>query len=295
MTAASIYPSIWLAEFGEFAEWQNYREIAAGAHPVLAEIDDRLIHSRRPFQVNGYCSLCGSVQPLSVRWDYAGTDGNGTIFPAWTEIAACGCCGSNSRMRALFSYLTEKLAVAADAEIYIAEQVTEYYRRLKARYPNLVGSEYLGTDLAPGETVHREAEFIRHEDITRLSFQSGRFDLIITQDVFEHVPDYRSAFSECRRVLKSGGHLLFTVPFFYHQPDTEIRAAVSASGEIEHLLPPEYHGNPLGGGALCFQHFGWDLLGSLKQAGFSEATAALYWGPHQGHFGQYFFVFSAKA
>lgn len=295
MKAASIYPSIWLAELDGFASWQSYRENAAGLHPVLVELDDRLMHSRRPFVVNGYCSLCASVQPLSVRWDYAGGDGNGAIAPAWTEIAACGCCGSNSRMRALFSYLTDKLAVPPDAEIYIAEQVTEYYRRLKSRYQNLVGSEYLGTDLAPGEIVLRGAEFIRHEDITRLSFDSGRFDLIITQDVFEHVPDYRSAFSECRRVLKSDGHLLFTVPFFYPRPDTEVRAVVSAQGEVEHLLPPEYHGNPLGGGALCFQHFGWDILDSLKQAGFSEAKAALYWGPHQGHFGQYFFVLSARA
>ncbi len=61
-----------------------------------------------------------------------------------------------------------------------------------------------------------------------------------------------------------------------------------------HRLPPEIHGNPVSDeGSLCFQNFGWDILADLGGVGFSDAKAALYWGPWQGHLGYPFFVFSA--
>ena len=49
-------------------------------------------------------------------------------------------------------------------------------------------------------------------------------------------------------------------------------------GTIEHLHPPEYHGDPLDpGGCLCFHHFGWDLLDLLRDAGFRSVTAYSVW------------------
>jgi SAM-dependent methyltransferase len=37
-------------------------------------------------------------------------------------------------------------------------------------------------------------------------------DAVLSLDVFEHIQDDSKAISECRRVLKKGGHLIFTVP-----------------------------------------------------------------------------------
>ncbi|MEW6416597.1 MAG: hypothetical protein AB1480_00535 [Nitrospirota bacterium] len=38
--------------------------------------------------------------------------------------------------------------------------------------------------------------------------------------------------------------------------------------EIEYLLPPEYHGDPLSSeGCLAFYHFGWEMFSQLKETG----------------------------
>ena len=169
------------------------------------------------------------------------------------------------------------------------------YQAIKHRYANTVGSEYLGADHVAGEEVFQASLGIavRHEDLTGLSFDSHSFDVVITQDVFEHIPDFQRALSECARILKPGGRLLFTIPFFPMQAETGIRAQLDAEGKIIHHLPPELHGDPVtGAGILCFQNFGWSLLNALKVAGFQDCIAHHYWGPWSGHMGGHFFVFS---
>jgi SAM-dependent methyltransferase len=184
------------------------------------------------------------------------------------------------------------------ARIYVAERLTPAYRVLAAHYPGLVGSEYLDPALTSGTEVEHgpEALHVRHEDLTRLSFEDATFDRVVTMEVFEHVPAYRAALHACRRVLRPHGSLIFTVPFFPEQRTTEVRATVANDGTIIHHLPAEYHGDPVRveAGALCFQHFGWDLLDDLRAVGFATATANLYWGPWQGHLGRPYFVFEAR-
>jgi len=45
---------------------------------------------------------------------------------------------------------------------------------------------------------------IRNEDVTRLTFADSSFDLMITNDVLEHVPSYEDAYRELFRVLAPG-------------------------------------------------------------------------------------------
>lgn len=50
--------------------------------------------------------------------------------------------------------------------------------------------------------------------------QEGKYDFIISTDVFEHVsPPVSVAFENCRRLLKSGGFMIFSVPYV-NGPDT---------------------------------------------------------------------------
>jgi SAM-dependent methyltransferase len=231
---------------------------------------------------------------MNVNWMYGEVTGTGSFNPSWTETFICPSCGFNSRMRALYALVTEELQVRPTARIYLAEQVTHGYRIYKSRFPNLIGSEYLGATLTPGREYVHDGARVRHEDHTDLSFAAESLDVVITQDVFEHIPDYRQALRESRRVLKPGGCMAFSIPFFSWQPETETLVQVMPDGTLEHLRPPEYHGNPLGNGSLCFHHLGWDVLDELRAAGFSEAAAHLYWGPWQGHCGMPLFVFSAR-
>jgi SAM-dependent methyltransferase len=108
------------------------------------------------------------------------------------------------------------------------------------------------------------------EDITALSFRENAFDLIVSSEVFEHVPQLDKAFSETARVLKPGGSHLFTVP---PRARTKKRAEI-VGGQIKHLEPPEYHLDPLSPkGILAFWDIGPDLPDVIPCAGLKVRTA----------------------
>ena len=50
-------------------------------------------------------------------------------------------------------------------------------------------------------------------DIQSLEFQGDAFDVVWCRDMLPLVPDLRRAFSECARVLKTGGHMLIFTNF----------------------------------------------------------------------------------
>ena len=94
--------------------------------------------------------------------------------------------------------------------LYIAENNTPLYEALarNARPDLLVGSEYFGDSFVSGDLV----DGVRHEDLQQLSFPDASFDLVLTTEVLEHVPDAERAEQEIVRVLRPGGYYLFTVP-----------------------------------------------------------------------------------
>lgn len=294
----TMFPSIWLGDFRSKAEWDSWSPQFNAALSVYDWIDDHLLYSRHPFSFPAYCSACEKVTKMRIDWMFgAGDITTPSVHPAWTETSLCSECGLNSRMRALWDFLKTRRKLERHQRVYIAEQLTTFYRKLKRKISSLVGSEYLGPDYKSGTIVVslKWRGKIRHEDLRALSFADGTFDLVITQDVFEHIFEYKKAFTEIRRVLAPGGVLVFTIPFFWNSEHTVTRASVGERGEIIHHLPPEIHRNPTSSaGSLCFQNFGWDILSSLREAGFADAAAHLYWGPWQGHLGFPFFVFSAS-
>src|SRR5947207_15948896 len=74
--------------------------------------------------------------------------------------------------------------------------------------------EYLPTHFfpdAPRGQIHRG---FRCEDLMAQTFENESFDLVITSDVFEHLPDVTSAVREIMRTLKPGGAHIFKVHWF---------------------------------------------------------------------------------
>jgi Methyltransferase domain len=226
----------------------------------------------------GYCIACGRPRRF---WTVALTPGlDPSVVPNWREGMNCRGCRLNSRMRASIHLLLWALRPEPRCRIYLTEQITALYRWVKLRFPDAVGSEYLRDGTERGSNSRYG---IRHEDLTALSFADESFDVIISLEVMEHIPDFRKAFSECARVLKLGGRMLLSVPF--HQGTEHLlRARVRDDGSIEHLLPPENHGDPLDPcGCLCFHHFGWDVIDFLKADGFRQATAYSIWSHQLGY------------
>lgn len=79
-------------------------------------------------------------------------------------------------------------------------------------HPSLVN-----IDVVPGPAIHVRASAMD------LPFQDEAFDLVMSQEVVEHVNDPLRALCEMRRVLRKGGSLYFQVPFVigYHPGPTD--------------------------------------------------------------------------
>jgi hypothetical protein len=231
----------------------------------------------RDFQFKGFSYT--AQQEVSFHCDFAYSEG----YPAvnWRERVVCPVTGLNNRTRAAVHFFELVSNTFHDDPIFIFEQTTALYSHLKKSYPNLVGAEFLGNTVPLGAADHRG---IRNEDARSLSFPDNHFRAILSFDVFEHIFDHRKALAECCRVLAPGGCMLFTVPFKPHSSAHIERALELSTGEIRHILPPEYHGDPLSGdGILCFRHFGWNLLDDLRRAGFAEAHAAVFHSEAMGY------------
>ena len=273
---------------------EAYRALIATAGAQSWDLEHRLAveNPDRPFKVDGYCWIDDLPVAFGVDYLYA-QPYESRLIPNWRERLMCPACNLNNRQRACVHVASEYLGLKRDSRIYMTEQVTPTFALMSRRHSNLVGSEYLGDDIEPG-TVN--AEGVRHEDVTRLSFADESFDAVLSFDVFEHVPSHRKAFAECKRILKPSGTLLFSVPFLEDAPVTKDRAYFDASGALVHEVPPAYHGDPIrpGEGVLVFHDFGWDILEHAREAGFTDVTALAYRDPGFGYLGGWPLMFAAR-
>ena len=125
---------------------------------------------------------------------------------------------------------------------------------------------YLASHFFPGSACGQVHRGFRCEDLMAQTFDDASFDLVITSDVFEHLPDVGSAVREIMRTLRPGGAHVFTVPWF-RTKKTLVRALLS-DGVLQHLEQPDYHGNPIDeSGSLVFTEWGMELPFLLQHWG----------------------------
>lgn len=230
----------------------------------------------RKIEYPGYCEVCNEEVGFIIT-DAAAE--NGRIN--YRENMVCPKCRLNNRQRIMAALIlnTEKID---EKQIYMYEQITPFFRTMKPRIKNLIGSEYFGDTVIPG-TISENG--IRHEDAMNLSFDNESIDLIISNDVFEHVADIEKTFMEAYRVLKRGGKMYISVPFYFAFQKTVKRAAI-VNGKLEHYEPIVYHGNPMSKeGSLVFYDHGWELIDIIKNCGFSDAYFSTFYDVRLGHVG----------
>ena len=260
----------------------------------------------RSFHVDGFCLPCSKRVRFLVDYRASETADSG---PNWREVMICPCCRMSNRQRLMASLATD---LKGEESVYVMEQTTPLYRWLRSSSLHVTGSEFFEESFSPGvrvmpfrymapvngkqllRSLYRSlrlgvkmilANGIRHEDATHLSLPDAHYDLIVSNDVFEHVPSPIDAFSECARVLKPGGRIIATFPFHSDRESSLTRARPGSTG-IEYIEPPLYHGNPISDeGSLVYTDFGWDLIDMMNEVGFDGACLELYRDPELGHRG----------
>ncbi len=181
--------------------------------------------------------------------------------------------GLLSRNRAVLRVLERtygSLESLQNLDIYLVEALTGFALWMKRHLGNdhLICSEFL-------EDADHSFSDIPHQDLCDLSFSDASFDLLLCNELFEHVQDLDQAFREIARVLRPGGRLLATCPLAFGQQDAIVKAIHNrATGKAELLEEAEFHGDPVRPeqGALVYRIPAWDVLEQFQAAGFSEAV-----------------------
>jgi GT2 family glycosyltransferase/ubiquinone/menaquinone biosynthesis C-methylase UbiE len=267
----------------EYDDWSHSREFQ-----ICRETEQRIVFENgeaSTYHLLGYCRVCEREVEYLVDQQCGAVKDRGVWIPNWRERLVCSSCGLNNRQRKIVFEAIRTIQRFRDRmpAVYLMEQITPVYKWLNDCLPRALytGSEYLGPELTPGKIV----KGIRHEDAEKLSFGSGSFDCIISNDVLEHVANPIKALREMCRVMKPGGELLMTVPFHLDREDN-VRRAEIINGKVHNILPPVLHGNPLSDdGSLVFTDFGWQFVEDIKRAGFREAALHFYWSEVYGHLG----------
>jgi SAM-dependent methyltransferase len=236
--------------------------ISSGRPPEIHDIQISRAKMRpeKALCYEGYCTVCGN----SVEFKKDGDN--------LRETFTCPLCGSISRNRHLAKVLCQR--IGGEETRSLAEWITRFPNRriyepqasgaiysVLKRLKGYVCSEFL-PDVTPGSSMNG----VRCEDLEHLSFPGNSFDVVITQDVLEHVRNPWIAFGEIHRVLKSGGYHVFTIP--YHKGLKTVKRIQPEGDRDVYLLPKVHHGDGIRDG-LVYTDFGDDIVDALHEIGFT--------------------------
>jgi SAM-dependent methyltransferase len=257
-------------------------------YPRLTLLERAILRTGMPWPAR--CPVCGSLTLIT------------EVGRSLRESCKCLRCKSTNRQRQIAyvvcgvvsriagSQVTSLSDVAdlKDLVIYNTEAGRQIHNQL-AGMPHYVCSEYFGETYASGDVVSGRM----HQDLMALSFDDKSIDLVISSDVFEHIPDPYRAHKEVYRVLKPGGVHVFTVPFYQTEFEDENRTITDIRGNTVFIKEPLYHGDPIrSGGALVHKIFSLEMLVKLRKIGFRTTMYKIY-KPSSGIFGPNALVFEA--
>src|ERR1700722_1290148 len=224
---------------------------------VTSAIQYLRLYSDRPYRWRvglGDCPLCGRSLFLSLR-----------ARPFMTRWV--GCLANVTNLALMPVIARHFHGEYTNRRAYELSTFGATLTWLKSKFGTVVTSEYF-PDEPPGTMVGG----ILNQDVQHLTFDDETFDLVTSNQVFEHVPEDIQGFRECARVLKPGGALIFAVPL-RDLPSTERKAYFDAAGTLRIIGEPEYHDSRLGGrgSALCFWHHSIrDIAARVQGAGFES-------------------------
>lgn len=223
------------------------------------------------------CPVCGEILALrysspicdALAADWQLTDQQRRFF-CFREGCCCTACGSSARRMHFAKVFMEAINLKYGDSIQFLRDVaaSQALEQIKIAEINNCGNLHAYFSQFPGLSYSEygsKAPNVPSEDLMALGYADAVFDIVLTSDVLEHVPDVQRALAEVKRVLKDDGCFIFTVPWLDDR-QTVIRATMTAHGEITHLKPPSFHGDYASqmSDHLVFYEFGDDFIDVLS-------------------------------
>jgi hypothetical protein len=225
----------------------NLQGNAAKANPRAITYKSAKLSVEYEKIINGYCPICerGAVFKSQSHWLRASL--------------VCQSCpgGSFPRERALALVMREMRPDWRKMRIHESSPGSRgISNKIKTEAADLTLSQYY-PDLGVGE--YRDG--FRNEDLQNQTFPDEAFDIFISLDVLEHVPEPSKAIKEIWRTLKPNGVMICTFPIRKKQvASMEYRAVIGSNGSIDNIRKPEYHGNPVSNdGSIVTVDYGYDV------------------------------------
>jgi SAM-dependent methyltransferase len=169
----------------------------------------------------------------------------------------CARCKNNLRSMTLAAAMTRAFEV--DDTLETLCRANAKVRELSVLEINAAGTLSRFLQFLPKHEQHSFPQL----DMQRMTFEDNSIDVIIHSDTLEHVPDSRMALQECRRILKNGGYLFYTVPI-----------VVGRLTRKRQGLTPSYHGQPdtRREDYVVQTEYGADFWCEIFQAGFQDVN-----------------------
>lgn len=210
----------------------------------------------------GGCAICGGGefayrqvlwQALIDEWQLSPSEAG---YINVQQGLGCRACGGNLRSMVLARAMCTAMSHHGTLQVWLE---SERARSLAVLEINEAGTLTKHLAVLPGHRLACYPEF----DIHDLPFDEGSFDLVVHSDTLEHVANPTHALSECRRILRVGGLLAFTVP-----------VVVGRLTRSRHGLPASFHGSAEEArpDLLVHTEFGADFWAFAIEAGFETAT-----------------------
>lgn len=208
------------------------------------------------------CSICeGTVfVDRDVLWDELCNEWQISkaerVYINRQQGTCCSTCGSNLRSIVLARAILREAKADGSLREWVENTNTAQLRLLE-----LNGAGSLSPILS--KMPQHQAGDYPDVDMHALPYDDAAFDFIVHSDTLEHVFNPIHALGECRRVLKPGGILAFTVPVIVG------RISRDRSG-----LPLSFHGNPATSSSdyAVATEYGADMWTHVVQAGFDSVT-----------------------
>jgi SAM-dependent methyltransferase len=224
---------------------------------------------------DGVCPICETRVTFAACSDW------------YRDTLLCTSCegGSLPRERALALALADACPDWRGRRIHESSPMMRGISlKLQRQAPGYLPTHFF-PDAAPGAIVNG----VRCENLEAMTFADASFDLVITQDVMEHVRDPRRVIKEIHRTLVQSGVYICCFPVRKHQAAAmERRCEFLPDGTRVDFKDPEIHGNPVNQtGSIVTVDWGYDLHQLFAEWGPFDVRVTRFADRTHGVLGEY--------